>query len=957
MAQSPNYSTSNQYVIYCIEQILNSQSIANNTSNVTIKVWFQRTNSGYETYGSGTCYCTINGTQYSAAVGPSQRITSSWICLFSKTLDIPHNSDGTKGLYCSASISIDAPLSSSTQGMTFTLPTIPRSSLINSMPNFTIAGAANVTLAPVTTSYSSSFNLDFSLYIGSTWIASWNDIAANGGSQTHSLTLTAAQQDTIMANMKTVTSGTMLLYCTTQSGSTQIGSTVSIGVICSIDASVKPTLSTITAAEQTTAVTTLAVGSYVKGISTIKYTATATVMKSATIASYKIKYKGVDISLGTANTYTTPAIDWTSQTVTMTVTDSRGRTASKDLALTALNYIAPTFQSFTTQRSDLNGLIKDDGTYVKISATGTITSLNSKNQWTYALYARVKGTASWGTAIATGTGTVGTTAFTYNANLSTYSILNSYEFRLDLTDKFNTTLTINLIPTGGVIMTMDDVGVGIAKVRTKGALDVGGEIWTDGAIVHPFGTTRIYEYPAAYDGYSGNITGTCKITLPKGWTNTMMSLVIRGYNYNSVGAWTLKVGGYNYSTTPAWVNTSAILDDPAPFTQVRFASEGSKCCILLGTTTTVWNYPRLFVEQMNASYSNTEGWGSGWSIDFVTTETGIVNITTKNVSAPLPVGGGAMTGDINLQGNQLTFNDVTGYLLTPNGASNYGLHWDTDLNEFQWRGGGANKWVVDLDDGHTWQSGAASIAANDALLKLYGTSNTFIEFYRTTGARTAWMGHGNGNNEFQITNQESGPIILVANSIIHKPNSTRPESYGYIGNYGAGTYGVNTEFGMVPNSTGWGSIGTDDYYWRKMVCTSLVQKSSMETKYDIVPFDAVQAYEDIKNIKLYAYRHRSSIGPSLDGKTRDEHLRLDLQFGIMADSGPIGVVPYDSEGSNGTGIDLYSWSTYIASALKVSIEKIDKLETKVDTLEMNQQNMMELIQTMQNEINLLKGVV
>lgn len=125
MAVSKNFSTSNKYIVYWIEMIQNSQSIANNTSNVTVRVWVKRTNTGYTTYGSGTVYCTINGTRYSASITSSQTITSSPRVLFTKTLNISHNSNGTKVLGISASIS-HARFSSGTNSANFTLTTIPR---------------------------------------------------------------------------------------------------------------------------------------------------------------------------------------------------------------------------------------------------------------------------------------------------------------------------------------------------------------------------------------------------------------------------------------------------------------------------------------------------------------------------------------------------------------------------------------------------------------------------------------------------------------------------------------------------------------------------------------------------------------------------------------------------------------------------------------------------------------
>jgi hypothetical protein len=114
MGTSAAMSTSNSYVKYQITINQNSQNVPGNYSNVTVYVNFYRTNSGYSTYGTGTCYCKINSTTYSASVTTSQKITNSGITLFSKTLNIDHNSGGSKTLTRSAWISMDV-LSSSEQ--------------------------------------------------------------------------------------------------------------------------------------------------------------------------------------------------------------------------------------------------------------------------------------------------------------------------------------------------------------------------------------------------------------------------------------------------------------------------------------------------------------------------------------------------------------------------------------------------------------------------------------------------------------------------------------------------------------------------------------------------------------------------------------------------------------------------------------------------------------------------
>ncbi|MDR1364040.1 MAG: DUF859 family phage minor structural protein [Oscillospiraceae bacterium] len=136
MADSAEMSTSNQYIKYHISVYQNSQNVSNNTSNVTVDVYFWRSNSGYTTFGIGNVYCKINGSQYSSSVSSSQKITNSGIVLFQWNGNISHNSNGTKTLATSAWINLDTPLTSNEQSYSYTLPTIPRAATFSDATNF-----------------------------------------------------------------------------------------------------------------------------------------------------------------------------------------------------------------------------------------------------------------------------------------------------------------------------------------------------------------------------------------------------------------------------------------------------------------------------------------------------------------------------------------------------------------------------------------------------------------------------------------------------------------------------------------------------------------------------------------------------------------------------------------------------------------------------------------------------
>lgn len=207
MATSSAMSTSNQYIKYTISVTQNSQSTANNTSNVTVSVRFYRTNTGYTSYGTGTVYCKINGTQYSAAVDPSKKITNSGIVLFTKTLDITHESDGTKKLTCSAWISHDV-VTSSEQSYSQALSTIYRAS----KPNATDAGMGE-NLVIYTNSESSAFTHTLKYTFGG---ATATIATGVGASYTWKVPDLASECNNALT-------GTVTITCITYNGSSTIG--------------------------------------------------------------------------------------------------------------------------------------------------------------------------------------------------------------------------------------------------------------------------------------------------------------------------------------------------------------------------------------------------------------------------------------------------------------------------------------------------------------------------------------------------------------------------------------------------------------------------------------------------------------------------------------------------------------------------------------------------------------
>ena len=160
LATSEAFDTSNQFIKFEIKVKENSYSVENNSSNVTVTVRFWRTN-GYTTYGNGTVYCYIYDTTYSQSVTSDQKITSDGIDLFTTTLDIPHNDDGTRTLNIAAYISHER-FTSESHAFYVDLTTIPRASELSCRTSWTLGESITFTIDRKSSSFRDTLSYETS---------------------------------------------------------------------------------------------------------------------------------------------------------------------------------------------------------------------------------------------------------------------------------------------------------------------------------------------------------------------------------------------------------------------------------------------------------------------------------------------------------------------------------------------------------------------------------------------------------------------------------------------------------------------------------------------------------------------------------------------------------------------------------------------------------------------------
>lgn len=440
----------------------NSQSTANNTSNVTFTFQARRTDYSvyvYNNYGqaywqiaaggksSGNNYFNINWNY-------GQNV---WFTIASWSTTITHNSDGTYSSYAEAYVYTGVSPSSLSGNVTYTLTTIPRASSISSISGSTIGSNITVNIAR----QSSSFTHQVWWRINGT--GSWTSLGTNfGTSCTFNLPMSVCNSVTQS------TTCTLNIAIRAISNGSYVGGEVWSSKTVSVPSSVVPSFSSLSVTDTSRAKN---LGIWVQGISTASCTINgAGGSYGSWITSYRISTSAghnIYSSSGTTGTINSSG----NVTVTGTVTDSRGRTASKSVTINLKAYSAPRFNSYSITRSS------STATNVTVKASGSVSSLlngsTQKNTLSYVIKYKQSTASSWSSVTAVSGGT----SFDNSKVLSNISSTRSYNFQLVLTDYFNSVTIPLSLSTSPTLADFKQAGVGIGKYHERGVLDVGGDAY------------------------------------------------------------------------------------------------------------------------------------------------------------------------------------------------------------------------------------------------------------------------------------------------------------------------------------------------------------------------------------------------------------------------------------------------------------------------------------------------
>lgn len=426
-----------------------NQSIADNYTTINYSYRAVRNNYGFigtTRDNVGTLQVLINGSVVkSVAVGLTyDGDGGNTECSGSGSVNVGHNADGTKS--CSYQVKIVGGSdprganyqwnSSASSAPSMSLNTIPRATQPSMSASSVTMGNA-ITINTPRASSSFTHSLWYQVNGGN-----WQDIASGVGTS-YSWTVPIG----LASSVPNGTSISVTVICRTYNGSTNLGDKYT-SFTAYVPSSVVPSMGNPTATRVDNGVPS-GWGVYVKGYSKVTIAMTSVSGSyGSTIKSYSIT--GPNLS-STSSSATSGVLGSAgTNTYTCTITDSRGRTASKTVSISVVDYSKPSI-SVSASRCNSDGTVSSSGTYLRVTASYSIASVSSKNSVS-SKSVSCNGVSN--TSFSSGS------AFVLGANCA---INTSYTLTASVKDALNNTASASItIPTASRIMNVRANKSGIA---------------------------------------------------------------------------------------------------------------------------------------------------------------------------------------------------------------------------------------------------------------------------------------------------------------------------------------------------------------------------------------------------------------------------------------------------------------------------------------------------------------
>lgn len=365
-----------------------SYSIENNTSQIEWWVGIRSNTAYHNHYGlSETYVVNINGTVVHNAVHTPTVNSGATVWVASGTTTVSHNADGSKSISVSASFNnadrgTYLPTTGSCSG-SLKLTTIPRATTPSiDKPSLDCGSAIKIS------GTSASSNFSHKVYV--TWNGTKTQIgtiASGTTSPSFSYTIPTDWEK----NIPDSTSGIATFTLETISGSTSVGSKT-VNATIKVRSGVVPSIGTVSISDTNSICA--GIGQYVQSQSKLKFTIATSGNQGSTITSVSTKFNGQTYS---GSTFTTQAIQNSGTlSYTITVTDSRGRTATKSGSVNVVAYNPPSLTNVSAKRANSSYAVDESsGTYALLHFKVGFTGLSNKNVTSFYIQYRASGATSW----------------------------------------------------------------------------------------------------------------------------------------------------------------------------------------------------------------------------------------------------------------------------------------------------------------------------------------------------------------------------------------------------------------------------------------------------------------------------------------------------------------------------------------------------------------------------------
>lgn len=341
----------------------------NNRSSVTATLYYAKSSlSTAATRGDLVCTLTINGSPKQIATRITLEPNDQWVSVGSHTVQVDHTTDGSKSININATGGIPGLTFSSTScSATVILDKIPRASVpAFTAAEFNIGGSMTVVLYPADPTFRH------------TVMYSWGALKSGliGEEKKIEDQVTWDIPESFAEDIPNGTQGTLFITAETfMSDGTSLGK-VTRTTPCNVQESVRPTIKAITLSD-TGGNVPAEWDMFVRGKSQLHVNVDAEGVYNSHIIGYNINALGVSIASNDIDVGIVPNAG--TLKVEVTVTDSRGRTASDTAEITVEDYTEPTVTAFSVERANEFATPTDNGTFAKIPLKVSASPIGGKN--------------------------------------------------------------------------------------------------------------------------------------------------------------------------------------------------------------------------------------------------------------------------------------------------------------------------------------------------------------------------------------------------------------------------------------------------------------------------------------------------------------------------------------------------------------------------------------------------